>query len=203
MSKELKFGETSIPGMYQITMRENYGINWVDSRVPDLYRTMFAGIANTLKFYQSKDRPRVGLTMKDDKGNFKMGAILVFKKPEEGSEEDTGNWYLQMTFDQNDMTDLDESIDNHSDIFVKCAASEAEHFCYGRFRSVEVMYNMFNAAIDELVKFLDKNASETEEVEVTLPGIFTASVAVENGVKVMSIVPGEVIKQIIKNDSAL
>ena len=65
------------------------------------------------------------------------------------------------------------------------------------------MYNIMNTAIDEITKFLDKNASETEEVEVTLRGLFTASVAVENGVKVMSIVPGEYIKQIIKNDSAL
>ena len=65
------------------------------------------------------------------------------------------------------------------------------------------MYNMMNTAIDEIVKFLDKNASETEDVEVELRGIFTASVAVENGTKIMSIVPGEYIKQIIKNDSAL
>lgn len=203
MSKTFEFGETSIPSMFQVDLRENFGINWVDSRAADFYRVLFATMADVLKLNQSKDTPRVGLTMKDDKGTFKMGAILVFQKPEEGSEDDTGNWYLQMTFDEADMTDLDISTDNHSDVFVRCASIEASNICYGRFRSTEVMYNMMNTAIDEITKFLDKNASETEEVEVTLRGLFTASVAVENGVKVMSIVPGEYIKQIIKNDSAL
>ena len=203
MSKTFEFGETSIPSMFQVDLRENFGINWVDSRAADFYRVLFSTMADVLKLNQSKDTPRVGLTMKDDKGTFKMGAILVFQKPEEGSEDDTGNWYLQMTFDEADMTDLDISTDNHSDVFVRCASIEASNICYGRFRSTEVMYNMMNTAIDEITKFLDKNASETEEVEVTLRGLFTASVAVENGVKVMSIVPGEYIKQIIKNDSAL
>lgn len=203
MSKTFEFGETSIPSMFQVDLRENFGINWFDSRAADFYRVLFATMADVLKLNQSKDTPRVGLTMKDDKGTFKMGAILVFQKPEEGSEDDTGNWYLQMTFDEADMTDLDISTDNHSDVFVRCASIEASNICYGRFRSTEVMYNMMNTAIDEITKFLDKNASETEEVEVTLRGLFTASVAVENGVKVMSIVPGEYIKQIIKNDSAL
>lgn len=203
MSKTFEFNESSIPSTFQIDLCENYGISWVDSRAADFYRVLFSTIADVLKLNQSKDTPRVGLSMKDDKGNFKMGAILVFQKPEEGAEDDSGNWYLQMTFDEADMTDLNISTDNHSDVFVRCASIEASNICYGRFRSVEVMYNMMNTAIDEIVKFLDKNASETEDVEVELRGIFTASVAVENGTKIMSIVPGEYIKQIIKNDSAL
>ena len=203
MSKTFEFNESSIPSTFQIDLCENYGIGWVDSRAADFYRVLFSTIADVLKLNQSKDTPRVGLSMKDDKGNFKMGAILVFQKPEEGAEDDSGNWYLQMTFDEADMTDLNISTDNHSDVFVRCASIEASNICYGRFRSVEVMYNMMNTAIDEIVKFLDKNASETEDVEVELRGIFTASVAVENGTKIMSIVPGEYIKQIIKNDSAL
>lgn len=203
MSKTFEFTETSIPTMFQVDLRENFGISWVDSRAPDFYRTMFATIADVLKLNQSKDHPRIGLTMKDDKGNFKMGAILVFQQPDEGAEEDSGNWYLEMTFNEEDMNDLSVSLDNHSDVFVRCASIEASNICYGRFRSTEVMYNMMDTAINEIFKFLDKNASDTEEVEVTLRGIFTASVAVENGIKIMSIVPGEYIKQIIKNDSAL
>ena len=152
MSKTFEFGETSIPSMFQVDLRENFGINWVDSRAADFYRVLFATMADVLKLNQSKDTPRVGLTMKDDKGTFKMGAILVFQKPEEGSEDDTGNWYLQMTFDEADMTDLDISTDNHSDVFVRCASIEASNICYGRFRSTEVMYNMMNTAIDEITK---------------------------------------------------
>lgn len=203
MSKMFEFGNTSIPGQYAINLKDNFGMLWVESRTEDLFRALFSTIADTLKFNQSKDKPRIGMTMKDDKGHFKMGAILTYKKPEEGSEEDSGNWALEFTFDAADMTNLDMDLDNHSDVFIRCACEEANKICYGRFRSTEVMYNMFNCAIDTLTQFLDANASETEEVEVQLRGIFIASVGVEDGMKVMSIVPGEYIKQIIKDDASL
>jgi hypothetical protein len=201
--KSFEFNQTSIPSQYSIDLKDNTGIMWVDSRTGDMFRVLFSAIADTLKIYQDKNTARIGMSLKDDKGNFKFGAILNYNKPEEGSEEDSGNWYLELTFDAEDMTDLDREIDNHSDAFVRCAAYEAENICYGKFRNIGFMYSMFNIAIDTLIKFLDVNASETEEVEVSLRGVFTASVAVENGNKVFSIVPGEVIKQIIKGDSVL
>lgn len=203
MSKTFEFEQTSIPSQYSINLKDNYGIIWVDSRTADMFRTLFSTIADTLKYNQSKESHRIGMCMKDDKGHFKIGAILNFKQPEEGAEEDSGNWYLELTFNQEDMTDLNVEIDNHSDVFVRCASEEANRICYGRFRSTEIMYNLFNTAIDTLIQFLDANASEAEEVEVNLRGIFTASVAIESGSKIMSIVPGEYIKQIIKNDAAL
>lgn len=202
MSK-FEFEQTSIPSQYSINVKDNFGMVWPDAKTADLYRTMFTAIADTLKFNQSTDLARVGMIMKDTKGQFELGAILNYKKPEEGSEDDSGNFYLEFTFNAEDMENLDREIDNHSDVFARCAAQEACNICYGRFRSTDMMHSMFNTAIDTLVEFLDTNASEVEEVEVSLRGIFTASVAIENGVKVMSIVPGECIKQIIKNDSAL
>lgn len=203
MGKDFEFEQTSIPSQYSINLKDNFGITWLDSRTADLFRTMFSAIADVLKYNQSKDSKRIGMTMKDEKGHFKFGAILTFKQPEEGSEEDSGNWYLQFTFNEEDMTDLNVDVDNHSDVFVRCAAQEATDICYGRFRSTEIMYHMFNTAIDTLVQFLDVNATESEDVNVSLRGIFTASVGIEDGEKIMSIVPGEYIKQKIKNDAAL
>jgi hypothetical protein len=201
--KTFEFDQTSIPSQYSINLKDNTGIIWVDSRSADLYRTLFSAIADTLKIYQDKNLARIGMIMKDDKGNFKFGAVLNYTKPEEGSEEDSGNWYLEFTFYPEDMINLDREIDNHSDTFVRCAAQETQTICYGRFRNIGYMYSMFGIAIDTLISFLDTNASETEEVEVCLRGVFTASVAVEGGKKIMSIVPGECIKQIIKGDSVL
>lgn len=199
-----EFETTAIPSQYSINLKDNFGILWIDAKTADLFRTMFSAIADTLKFNQSKDAKRIGMTMKDDKGNFKLGAILTFKQPEEGSEEDSGNWYLEFTFDAEDMGELDIELDNHSDIFIRCASEEAQNICYGRFRSTDMMFNLFNCAIDTLVRYLDTAANEaTEETNVSLRGIFTATVGVEDGKKVMSIVPGEYIKQIVKNDSAL
>ena len=47
-------------------------------------------------------------------------------------------------------------------------------------------------------KWLDNNAVDGEEVGVEMDGVFQASVAVENGEKVFSIVPDGEIKKIIK-----
>lgn len=202
-TKTFEFEQTSIPSQFSINLKDNFGIVWLDSRTADLFRTLMSAIADVLKYNQSKDAKRIGMSMKDDKGHFKFGAILTFKEPEEGSEEDSGNWYLEFTFNQEDMTDLTVDVDNHSDVFVRCVSEEANNICYGRFRSTEIMYNVVNCAIDTLVQFLDVNATEGEVVDVTLRGIFTASVAIEDGQKIMSIVPGEYIKQIVKNDAAL
>lgn len=201
-TKTLEFEQSSIPSQYSINLKDNYGILWVDSRTADLFRTLFTSIADVLKYNQSKDAKKIGMKLKDDKGTFKFGAILTFKKPE-GDEEDSGNWYLAFTFDENDMTELTTEIDNHSDVFVRCAAEEANSICYGKFRSTEIMYQMFNCAIDTLLQFLDTNSSDENSFEVALRGIFTAGAEVVDGNRVYYIIPGEYIKQIVKNDSAL
>lgn len=202
MSKVFDLEQTSIPSQYSINVRDNISAAWADANTAMLYRILFTNIGDTLRFYQSKNVDSVGLSIKDDKGNFKMGAILNYKKPEDGSDDDTGNWYLEMTFDEKDMEDVKELHDNHSDVFIRSAAYAAGE-SGSRFKSTDIMYNMYNIAIDTLVQFLDANASETEEVDVRLRGVFTASVVIENGQKIMSIVPGESIKQIIKNDAGL
>ena len=74
---------------------------------------------------------------------------------------------------------------------------------YGRFCQPEYCNQLFIEGIDTLTKFLDTNADEAEEVELIYKGIFTATVAVEGGEKVIDIVPGELVKQFIKSDSSL
>ena len=57
--------------------------------------------------------------------------------------------------------------------------------------------------IAQIKKWLEANAVEGEEVGVELDGIFQASVAVENGEKVFSLVPDGEIKKLIKDDAAI
>ena len=204
MSKQFELNQTSIPSQYSINCKEKYFFGWVDTRTEDLYRTLFTSIATALKDTQKeKKMNRVGFNMLDAKGIFKLGAILSFHKPDVAEEEDSGNWFLEFTLYEEDMTDLDKELDNHSGSFVAVAANIAYTIAHARFGSTEYMYSLFDEAINTLVDFLDTNASEDDEVEVYIKGVFTASVAVENGKKVMSIVPGEAIKQIIKSDSIL
>lgn len=203
MSKQFEFEKTSIPSQFSLNLLENHNMMWVDNRSADIFRVFFTVIADVLKSHQDKTKSRIGFIMKDDKGNFKLGAILNYRKPDPGEEEDTGNWYLEFTFYPDDMTDLDEEYDNFSVEFTICSQEEAFNIASARFERNEYMSTMYNCIIDTIKEFLDTNASETEEVEVVLRGVFKASVVVENGIKVMSIVPGEFIKQIIKADSIL
>ena len=203
MSKTFEFEQTSIPSQFSINLLDNCQMSWMDTRTVDLYRTLFTSIADVLKIHQDKTKSRIGFIMKDDKGVFKLGAVLNYRKPEDGEEEDSGNWYLEFTLDPEDMTNLDAEYDNHSDEFVICSNQEAFTIMSCRFANTEYMYIVYNTAIDTITNFLDVNAVEGEDVEVVLRGVFTAAVAVENGVKVMSIVPGEAIKQIVKGDSIL
>ena len=201
--KKFDFEKTSIPSQFSINLKDYLDIGWVDYRTKPFYHFMFQTITDILKSKQSTKTPKIGFSILDDKGNFKFGAILNFIKPEDTDEDDGGNWYLEFTFDQEDMSDLDVDIDNHSDVYYRCLTNSAEHSLHAAFRDSSVAFSMIILAIETIINFLDVNADPAEEVELELPGIFTASVVVENDTKIMSIVPGEIIKQYIKNDSAL
>lgn len=202
--KEFQFDETSIQAEFTFNLMENYDLVWMTDRTPGLYRTIFFTMADILKHYKSKTTPRIGFILKDTNGAFKFGAILNYHTPDEDDDgDDKGNYTLEFTLDEADMKDLDVTVDNHSDVFVISSTKMANDIMGGRFKTNEFCNNLFIEAIDTLVKFMDANADAGEEVSVVYKGVFTADVVLENGKKVISITPGEMIKQFIKSDSAL
>lgn len=203
--KEFEFNETAISSELIYNLLEHHDMSWIHTRTPGLYRVIFFTIAEILKHYKSKSNPRVGFTLKDNNGNFKFGAILSYHAPEddEESDDDKGNYTLEFILKAEDMVDLDVVVDNHSDLFVACSGRKASEIMSGRFMSMEYCNILFCEAIDTLIKFMDANASESEEVSVVYKGVFTATVSVEGNEKYITIVPGEMIKQFIKGDSTL
>ena len=204
--KQFDLIESNIPAELTFNLMEHHDMIWVADRTPGFYRVFFFTIAEILKSKKSKNNPKVGFMLKDKNGDMKFGAILMYHAPDDGvddGDDDKGNFTLEFTLDSADMTDLDIVIDNHSDLFIQCASRKASDIMYGRFVNMEYCNNLFIEAIDTLVKFMDANASETEEVSVIYKGVFTATVAVEGGEKIISIVPGEMVKQFIKGDTTL
>ena len=116
MSKTFEFENTSIISQFNMDL-VNMGYIWVEERTANFYKTLFDSIAHYLKYYQSKNDEKVVFKLKDEKGDFKFGAALIYQKPEEDSEEDSGNWYLQFTFNEEDLADASREIDNLSDAF--------------------------------------------------------------------------------------
>lgn len=201
--KTLDFNETSIPSYFLLNIKERWGMNFPLNRVPEFYRVIFNSIATYLKHNRSKSSPRIGFKLVNDAGEFRFGAILEYQKPEDGEAEDTGNWVLSCTFYEDDMKNLDVCIDNMSNTFTTIVDGEIFSTMYGHMTESSVATNMFTAAIESLKDQLSKMADSGEEVEVSLPGVFKASVGFEDGQKVFAIVPGHNVKQIIKDDKGL
>lgn len=195
--------ESGISTNYMTNLKEKFGMSWIESHTTSLYRVMFSSIATYLKTVQTKNNKKTVFSLKDSKGTFVIGAIMMYHEPEGESEDDKGNWTLDFTFDEKDLEKADDVHDNYRDAFFMIACNECHTIMSGRIANAEICTNIFCEAISTLKDWLDTNAKPDEVVEISLPGVFEASVGVEKGKKVMGIVPGEIIKQMIKNDDIL
>lgn len=205
MSKQYDFyTESNIPNQYGNNLKNRHQMEIWEQTCSDIYRVLFSTLADVLKTEGSKNHaPKIAVALYDEKGIFKVGAILTYRAPDADEEEDSGNWYLEFTFNEEDIEDIDKVFSNHDSIFDLHAVQNLSNICHATFREKRWISIMFCTAIDTIKEFLDVNATEEDEISVVMRGVFTASVVVENGIKCMTIVPGEVIKQIVKNDSIL
>lgn len=193
--------QTGIPTNLRINLKE-YGMLWMESETPMIYRVLFSTMATYLKTVQTKSIEKQAFVIKDMKGQFKIAAIMTYHKPTDG-DEDKGNWSLEFTLNEEDLDNIETIHDNFNDAFFMVANKEVYNANNGRFKSSKHCTDLFCELIDVLVNYLDDNAKQDDVLEVEVPGVFVASVGVEKGKKVMGIVPGEIIRQIVKSDDIL
>ena len=204
MSKKFTIDETSIFGQYGIDVHSKYSMVVSPTQVKGVYEVMMHAIACMVK-NNCRGRDTTAFIIKDADNNFKIGAILNKIKPEEGSEDDCGNFFLEFSLNEEDFKDVSDTdtFTNHDSSFTSACVD-----LFFKIMGVALKDNthatiLFSTAVDTLVNFLDVNAIEGEDVEVEFPSLFIASVSVENGEKVMSIVPSATIKQIVKDDTSI
>ena len=127
--------------------------------------------------------------------------LWAFVKYTPGEDGTKGNWNLVFTFNQEDITSDMRVISFNSgniDTMLRHVAGSL----YGlQFHSTSSLHQSIIEFAQCIKKFLDANASETEKVELELPGFFKASVEVENGVKAYGFEAGEEVSQKVKNDA--
>ncbi len=192
---------TSMSANFVASVKEKFSFVIPDNRVPNLYRMLFRTMAAFTKMYMSKEKESIGFSLVNDRGEFVIGALLTYQAPEEG-EDDAGNWNLSFTFIKEDIEAAATQVDSTNDTFFTMANAELYASVKGNFNSVLSMSQILTVCVENLKAFLDRN-SESEECEITMPGIFTAAVTFEDGSKFFSITPGAVVKQLIKNDAVL
>lgn len=145
---------------------------------------------------------------KKGKGKSKSKGKSKEDKKEEIKEEesdDSGNWYLQFTLDEEEFKGDDiEIVPSSSPDFIDAVYKQLiTEFRYRISEGVQVNTNMFSiidAFIKTLLHWLDQNADAKEEVTVKLENYFEATVAIEDEEKVIAILPLGSLKRAIKSD---
>lgn len=203
MAKTFEFDKCSLVGEIGKKLMTDYGMLIPDAIIKDLYRCYFESFPVMLKYHASKKNKKTGFSLKDDKGVFVLGAILNYNAPEDEESEDEGNYVLSFVTNEKDMEGMDLNLDVYMDFYASTVQSllfsEAHVHCANAKDLFFVEVELIKAIFD----FLDKNSNDSDEdVELVYPSVFTATVSIENGAKVYSVVPGYMVKQMIKNDDA-
>lgn len=196
MSKKL-LKETQILNDCALSMNSK-GMDYPAENVPTIFDTLVVGMARFLAMIKNKSVGSCAVAMRDLKGNFLMAAIArYFPASEEGMP---GNWTMELTFDEEDIKDVNDVKDGGSLPFHTALDKVLYDTHKAHFANEGIVYDTTTLAVQSLINWLDKNASETEVVEVEYPGYFVASVAVEKGKKVFSIVPDGSVTRFVKDD---
>lgn len=179
-----------------------------DDRPERIVKTFFAGVSTYLtKRKVSKADECVALILQDTAGNFKFGAVVEYVPNEENPDE-PGNWSYTMTFYEDDISDLEKRKTVKKflvgDDAFKSIMDKVSYDVGGFvFERDTFIYDACLLVVDTILQVLDHEAKEGQTVDVEMPGYFVASVAVENGEKVFSVVPDGHMKAIIKSDIEL
>lgn len=167
-----------------------------------IYKVLISSIPSFLFAKKSKDAGKVGLKIEDPKGNTTIGGIVTYHKPD-GEDDDKGNWSLEFTFDNDDLADISSIYESSSSEFVQVYERLASEIFHGSFLTPQWATTIFTECVVTLKEVLKANAVEGKIFEIVEDGYFIASSTIEGGEVIYAIVPGDMMKTIVKDDSAL
>ena len=192
--------ETSFTSMFVKNCQTHFRFSWLEDHVSPLMKSVLMTISEILKSRQNKNDEKISFEIKDLKGNFIFGSILTYMKPAEG-EDAKGNWNLEFTFDKSDVEGINSIGDNLNTEYI---TSLERNFCdmtHRRFKNPEYLHKTVQMLFTTLHDYMVSNAKEAEEFAIEIPDYIEAISTVENGEIIISVVPGSIIKQAIKDDT--
>lgn len=202
------FEETEMIQAYTVNIN-SIGYAFGDDDIPErIFKTFIAATSYYLGRVKVSD-PEVAtaLVLTDVSGNFKFAGIVEYHENEENKDE-PGNWSYIMTFNEEDLTDL-EAVKKvkkylYGDDAFKLSFDKVAYDIGGiEFQHDRYIYESCTVLVDTIIQVLDSEAVANETVDIELKGYATFSVAVENDEKVFAITPDGAMKALIKDDSAL
>lgn len=197
----MKLLETQLPALYSQCLHDKYRWDFGPAHLEKIYDILFTASANLLSNIKSKEKP-AALVLKAVNGVFiAAGFVQYFENADDANQP--GNWSLAWTFNEEDVPENalicslgDGQVQPY---FISYAGDK-----FGlQFKDSAAFESLLVESVIYLKKWLDENASETEEVKIELDGVFVGRVAVENGEKVFAIEMDGLVKQLIKDDASI
>lgn len=196
--KNLK--ETSIAATYIAAIKQEGWIIGPDE-IETPYCTIFRAIAEFLAVKKNKETA-VALTVKDIREETLAIAKVECHLPE--GEDQAPNWSFEMSFNESDIDLTNTKVYSSNDLsFFEVLNKVSKNLYNLTYIDVVAANNLVTIAFKVLKKWLDENASADAPVSIGIEGYFEATVAVEGGEKVFSLVPDGATKTLIKDDSEL
>lgn len=196
-----KLTETSIPQNFSSAIFNDLNYDLSPVFVPSLADIIFISIAQALGDRKRKDQP-TSILIKKANTNFIAGATIVYM-PNEDDASKPGSWNYSWTWNKEDIPANSNVIDIKDPDIYSYFKTTAYNKYTAAFDNQIAVVDMTRYLLETISKWLEDNASEAEEVGVEMEGVFEASVAVEDGQVVKSLVPKGEIKELIKDDSKI
>ena len=201
MSK-VEFSNSSLIGALRTEVHKKCS-GFIDEKVAAAsFKAMMCGATAFLATVKSTKTP-MALTVTDAENNFIVGAVVEYNESPEEKDETSGNWNYFWTFEKSDIPENAVEYDIKSEKTHKIIMEAAFQYASAKYNGNKGLIDMFTVCFNTLKDYLMEAAQEGDTYELVDPGVFTAQSAVEDGEKVISIVPNRLIKKLIKDDSAL
>ena len=184
------------------------GFNLPEGVPEGVVKSWIAATASYLSMMKEANKDvATALVLIDTEGQFKFAGIVKYNANEENPDE-PGNWDFTMTFDEQDVKDLEEERTvkkfYYSDDSFKNVYDKVGYDVGGiEFKHDRYMYDSAIILIDTIKQILDKEAIPGEQVDLEIPGFATFTVGVENDEKIMVATPDGQMKAIVKGDAEL
>lgn len=197
----INFNESAIPANYCLSLSELTSglMELATEHVSKVVEVVLMSMSDYARAVKDKTKP-VAIVIDDFKGN--MILALKVKYYEGSAEDEDGSWNPVWTFDPEDIADCNVY-----------KVSESQAFPFFKMRAItayDMQYtdpsNAYHSALifaEVLKRWLDLSASDSEAASIHMNGMFTATVEVVNGEKVMTFVPEEELSNLIKDDASL
>lgn len=178
------------------------GMNIAAADAKLLLEVFIGGIVEKLSAIRNnKNKTKTSIRVTDLKGNFLIGFACDYHEPEEDSVEDTGNWSLISSFNEEDIKcqNIKEVQDNSVLIVIDQYAGNHHRIA---FINAEYLKKLIIVTFESLVNYLRANAKDTvETIEIENIGII--KFVKENDTVKMSIDLDGSLKRLIKDDAVL